>query len=161
MHRVAETSKRVRHNTGGESRCSSYPTFFRLPLCVDPPCACTSHLDPSHLIAQPEGGTLRSQGGTLRSRTVQADEALLTSETFSTLPQRRRHATIVRIGEKRILHGALETVQAIAEAQKEKKPAGRGSAGGTSGKEPKEGGAGKKRRGQPDAGAMSAKKVRR
>lgn len=58
---------------------------------------------------------------------------------------RRRQALVVRIGEKRILHGALAKVSAAQAAEGAAAPKGDQT--------------GKKRKG-PDTGAMSVKKTR-
>jgi hypothetical protein len=70
---------------------------------------------------------------------------LLRADTFSALPPRRRHAIVIRVGEKRILHGALRLAE-IAKA-----------VGGAAAQED---GSGKKRK-NADTGAASAKKARR
>jgi hypothetical protein len=81
---------------------------------------------------------------------AQADEALLLGDAFASLTPRRRDALVVRVGEKRILHGALAQAEAVAQAAKAKP-------GAPAAKDDR---MGKKRRAL-DAGATSAKKARR
>lgn len=76
--------------------------------------------------------------------TFQDDEAILGSEKVNPIPLNLKNAVVVRLGEKRILHGLLQAVTARLEGNpsgsqssgesKKRKADGTGADGGRAGK---------------------------